>query len=1135
MERALVTFEDVAVYFTRREWETLNEEQKTLYKEVMNDNYQMILSLNRPDIIQNIDLGYEPYIQSHTEGDSAGFWQEKEEEGSSFLQSCGDETSSRSEAPVKRTRRYPRVNPIRWIKKDKKKKSHLSRSSLRVSKRSEEKKSLSRDHQVRTFPERSHCEPSTSQDSARNLQSLTEERFDLSSEAGSDDHRNPAATRETYKNLSDGSHPRRDTRNWEDPTEGFHLVPNMEDDKDLGPNGDPDKFKDVQVCEISNALTEDNSESPNKMGSPKTRTGKERRSPATKKNPSRCKKGKHVKFSDVVTMILIEQNSDGVPGEVKQRSTCLPICRRGNEDDQKKEVDQCCTGHEVKDRTYQGQDTLPGNVAASKEARKRMSDEREPSHPETTKCSKKKIVGGIETSQRVSEPEALSSAVTQGHNLGRSEVNETGNCKETCPPEMKSEDEKVDTFLGPPHVNNEETVTKYYSCSKCGKVTHWSKENLERSIAHMCRKCDRQKSDSSAADGDQAFGTQYLTTSPGFDESLQPVNPSMEILDGSAQPKTQRILSAEKKQHQRKGKNDKTTENPGSLVTASDRRTGAKSHHHKKPPKICENVNESKTSQNPGAILETKLKTLTGSAANNGPAADTSPLCLDSRWNATGTKDKKVSSKSSSEHLKKTGDSREHEVCTKSEEGLIVEQRSDLPSFSQQKRLTNGSPSVLQKTQSHATYRGNHIMNPKNLISEQDSTKCGKSLTACQPQNPGEGGEKNCAPHMKKCKHPLEEIKPILCKHCGKFSTLMQPGSGPPGEHPYSCQECGKSLQDGGYLQTHVRLHPKKLKTLTKSSTSNTSSVDTSSPGLDSSCNRVAKKHKKVASKFSAEQPRKTDDNKEHEEHSNEQTKPPNSSLSLLHKTQESHNTALKTSPMYRNNIRKRGGIVDPDKPKCDKDRAKCGQSLAKPVPLENTAEGDGKSCRLQLKKKRKQNLEEMEPFQCKDCGKIFTRHFTLRQHRTLHTGERPYSCKECGKSFRDGGYLKVHMRLHTKEKPYTCLECGKCFGQNSALVVHQRTHTDERPFQCRECGKSFSDRSTLRHHQMIHTGEKPFTCSFCGKKFTQQAHVKRHEKMHTGERPFGCSMCEKRFIDRTKLRKHEIIHNRGKLCEPKN
>uniref|UniRef100_A0A8C5MMV0 KRAB domain-containing protein n=1 Tax=Leptobrachium leishanense TaxID=445787 RepID=A0A8C5MMV0_9ANUR len=42
-----ITFDDIAVYFSKEEWNCLGEAEQDLYKDVIMDNYQTLLSLGK--------------------------------------------------------------------------------------------------------------------------------------------------------------------------------------------------------------------------------------------------------------------------------------------------------------------------------------------------------------------------------------------------------------------------------------------------------------------------------------------------------------------------------------------------------------------------------------------------------------------------------------------------------------------------------------------------------------------------------------------------------------------------------------------------------------------------------------------------------------------------------------------------------------------------------------------------------------------------------------------------------------------------------------------------------------------------------------------------------------------------------
>ena len=64
---------------------------------------------------------------------------------------------------------------------------------------------------------------------------------------------------------------------------------------------------------------------------------------------------------------------------------------------------------------------------------------------------------------------------------------------------------------------------------------------------------------------------------------------------------------------------------------------------------------------------------------------------------------------------------------------------------------------------------------------------------------------------------------------------------------------------------------------------------------------------------------------------------------------------------------------------------------------------------------------------------------------------------------------LTRHMRLHTCIKPYECKDCGQVFSRSDQLNTHKRTHTGEKPYKCPQCPYVACRRDMITRHLRTH------------------------------------------------------------------
>lgn len=91
----------------------------------------------------------------------------------------------------------------------------------------------------------------------------------------------------------------------------------------------------------------------------------------------------------------------------------------------------------------------------------------------------------------------------------------------------------------------------------------------------------------------------------------------------------------------------------------------------------------------------------------------------------------------------------------------------------------------------------------------------------------------------------------------------------------------------------------------------------------------------------------------------------------------------------------------------------------------------------------------------CPDCDKKFSRASYLILHRREHTGEKPYACELCPNRYRQKSHLDRHVDTHMGVR-HKCEECGKEYTKMWSLKMHMFSHGVKKPFECDQCGQAF-------------------------------------------------------------------------------
>ncbi|CAG7718577.1 unnamed protein product [Allacma fusca] len=195
----------------------------------------------------------------------------------------------------------------------------------------------------------------------------------------------------------------------------------------------------------------------------------------------------------------------------------------------------------------------------------------------------------------------------------------------------------------------------------------------------------------------------------------------------------------------------------------------------------------------------------------------------------------------------------------------------------------------------------------------------------------------------------------------------------------------------------------------------------------------------------------------------------------------------------------------------------------------------------------------------CDVCGKIYSNMATLRNHLTVHTGEKPFPCDLCGQRFRQKGDVVSHKKTNHSDGKYKCGLCPCRFistqGYKRHMVqIHENAKSQAQVQQQKVVqpvvkpskGQPLASIMKPEKKESVEYGKlgkvtlafssenskvnsskdgRKFSCELCDASFNHIQNLLRHRKSsHVPWGEYKCSLCSCSFVSPTSLRTHQAI-----------